>query len=102
MNTFSYCSDFYLNPTTWRLAAINMAIRGIDFNFGKEPVNSFTNDQHPDLRAYFVVANLPFKNLDTKRGFSARRKQTLLIHARELGSLIGRIQREQPLNPIFI
>jgi type I restriction enzyme M protein len=48
------------NPTTWRLAAMNMAIRGIDFNFGKEPANSFTNDQHPDLRADFVMANPPF------------------------------------------
>ena len=48
------------NPTTWRLAAMNMAIRGIDFDFGKEPANSFTNDQHPDLRADFVMANPPF------------------------------------------
>ena len=48
------------NPTTWRLAAMNMAIRGIDFNFGKEPRSSFTNDQHPDLRADFVLANPPF------------------------------------------
>ena len=48
------------NPTTWRLAAMNMAIRGIDFNFGKEPSNTFTNDQHPDLRADFVLANPPF------------------------------------------
>ena len=48
------------NPTTWRLAAMNMAIRGIDFNFGKEPGNSFTNDKHPDLRADFVMANPPF------------------------------------------
>lgn len=48
------------NPTTWRLAAMNMAIRGIDFNLGKEPANSFTNDQHPDLRADFVMANPPF------------------------------------------
>jgi type I restriction enzyme M protein len=39
---------------------MNMAIRGIDFNFGKEPANSFTNDQHPDLRADFVMANPPF------------------------------------------
>lgn len=46
------------NPTTWRLAAMNMAIRGIDFNFGKEPANSFTNDQHPDLRADFVMAKM--------------------------------------------
>ena len=48
------------NPTTWRLAAMNMAIRGIDFNFGKEPANSFTKDQHPDLRADYVMANPPF------------------------------------------
>ena len=50
------------NPTTWRLAAMNMAIRGIDFNFGKEPANSFTSDQHPDLRADFVMANPPFNS----------------------------------------
>ena len=48
------------NPTTWRLAAMNMAIRGIDFNFGKEPGNSFLNDKHPDLRADYVMANPPF------------------------------------------
>lgn len=48
------------NPTTWRLAAMNMAIRGIGFNFGKEPANTFTNDLHPDLRADFVMANPPF------------------------------------------
>jgi type I restriction enzyme M protein len=52
------------NPTTWRLAAMNMAIRGIDFNFGKEPANSFTNDQHPDLRADYVMANPPFNISD--------------------------------------
>lgn len=39
---------------------MNMAIRGIDFNFGKEPANTYTNDQHPDLRADFVMANPPF------------------------------------------
>jgi type I restriction enzyme M protein len=48
------------NPTTWRLAAMNMAIRGIDFNFGKHPADTFLNDQHPDLRADFVMANPPF------------------------------------------
>jgi len=47
------------NHTTWKLAAMNMAIRGIDFNFGKEPAGTFTNDQHPDLRADFVLANPP-------------------------------------------
>ncbi len=48
------------NHTTWQLAAMNMVIRGIDFNFGKEPANTFTNDQHPDLRADVVMANPPF------------------------------------------
>lgn len=48
------------NPTTWRLAAMNMAIRGIEFSFGQGPADSFTNDQHPDLRADYVMANPPF------------------------------------------
>lgn len=48
------------NPTTWRLAAMNMAIRGIDFNFGTGPADTLLNDQHPDLRADFVMANPPF------------------------------------------
>lgn len=48
------------NPTTWRLASMNMAIRGIDFDFGKHHANSFTSDLHPDLRADYVMANPPF------------------------------------------
>ncbi len=48
------------NPTTWRLAAMNMAIRGIDFNFGKQPADTFLFDQHRDLRADYVMANPPF------------------------------------------
>jgi type I restriction-modification system DNA methylase subunit len=35
------------NPTTWRLAAINLAIRGIDFNLGKAPGDTFTQNQSP-------------------------------------------------------
>ena len=52
------------NPTTWRLAAMNMAIRGLDFDFGKEAADSFTADQHPDLRADYVMANPPFNVKD--------------------------------------
>ncbi|OIP44221.1 MAG: restriction endonuclease subunit M, partial [Fibrobacteres bacterium CG2_30_45_31] len=48
------------NPTTWKLAAMNMAIRAIDFNFGKKNADTFLDDQHPDLRADFVMANPPF------------------------------------------
>ncbi len=56
------------NPTTWRLAAMNLAIRGIDFNFGKEPADTFTRNQHPDLRADFVLANPPFNISDWWHG----------------------------------
>jgi len=52
------------NPTTWRLAAMNLAIRGIDFNLGREPGDTFTRDQHPDLRADFILANPPFNISD--------------------------------------
>ncbi len=52
------------NPTTWRLAAMNLAIRGIDFNLGKEPGDTFTRNQHADLRADFILANPPFNISD--------------------------------------
>lgn len=52
------------NPTTWRLAAMNLAIRGMDFNFGKKNANTFLDDQHPDLKADFVMANPPFNIKD--------------------------------------
>lgn len=58
------------NHTTWQLAAMNMVIRGIDFNFGKEPANTYTNDQHPDLRADFVMANPPFNMKEWDLGVS--------------------------------
>jgi len=56
------------NPTTWRLAAMNMAIRGIDFNFGGEPANTYSNDKHSDLRADFVMANPPFNMKEWNTG----------------------------------
>ena len=56
------------NPTTWRLAAMNLAIRGIDFNLGREPADTFTRNQHPDLRADFVMANPPFNISDYWHG----------------------------------
>ncbi|MDY0104853.1 MAG: class I SAM-dependent DNA methyltransferase [Lentimicrobium sp.] len=48
------------NHTTWQLAAMNMAIRGIDFNFGGQPADTLNNDLHPDLRADYIMANPPF------------------------------------------
>lgn len=52
------------NPTTWRLAAMNLAIRGIEFNLGREPADTFTRNQHADLRADFILANPPFNISD--------------------------------------
>lgn len=52
------------NPTTWKLAAMNMVIRGIDFNFGKKNTDTFLDNQHPDLRADYVMANPPFNIKD--------------------------------------
>ncbi len=52
------------NPTTWRLAAMNLVIRGMDYNLGKEPADTFTRNQHPDLRADFCLANPPFNISD--------------------------------------
>lgn len=56
------------NPTTWRLAAMNLAIRGIDFKLGKEPADTFIRNQHSDLRADFVLANPPFNISDWWHG----------------------------------
>jgi type I restriction enzyme M protein len=49
-----------MNPTTWRLAKMNLALRGIDANLGAQWGDTFANDLHPDLRADFVIANPPF------------------------------------------
>lgn len=46
--------------TTWKLAKMNLALRGIEADLGKQSADSFTNDLHPDLRADFIIANPPF------------------------------------------
>jgi type I restriction enzyme M protein len=52
------------NHTTWRLAKMNLAIRGIDNNLGQEHADSFHRDLHKDLKADFVLANPPFNDSD--------------------------------------
>lgn len=49
-----------LSSTTRKLACMNLAIRGIDYDMGKSHGDTFHNDQHPDLRADYVLANPPF------------------------------------------
>ncbi|MEL7654284.1 MAG: class I SAM-dependent DNA methyltransferase [Bacillota bacterium] len=46
--------------TTFKLAKMNLAIRGISANLGEMAANTFSNDQHKDLKADFVMANPPF------------------------------------------
>lgn len=48
------------NPTTWKLAQMNLAIRGIEADLGETYADTFFNDQHSTLRADFVMANPPF------------------------------------------
>jgi type I restriction enzyme M protein len=48
------------NPTTRRLCAMNLAIRGIDFDLGKTHGDTFLENQHPDKRFDFILMNPPF------------------------------------------
>jgi len=52
------------NPTTWKLAKMNLAIRGIDADLGQHQGDSFQNDLHKDLKADFILANPPFNMSD--------------------------------------
>lgn len=52
------------NPTTWRLAAMNLAIRGFAADLGKEPADTFARDQFPDLKFDYIMANPPFNVSD--------------------------------------
>jgi len=52
------------NATTRRLALMNLALRGIEADFGPEQADTFRRDLHPDLRADFVLANPPFNDSD--------------------------------------
>jgi type I restriction enzyme M protein len=52
------------NPNTFKLAKMNLAIRGIEGDLGKQPADSFHSDQHPDLKADYILANPPFNMSD--------------------------------------
>lgn len=52
------------NFTTWRLAKMNLAIRGIDAEIRWNEAGSFINDEFPDLKADYVIANPPFNDSD--------------------------------------
>lgn len=50
--------------TTYKLAKMNLAVRGISANLGDVPADTFAKDQHPDLKADFIMANPPFNQKD--------------------------------------
>lgn len=50
--------------TTYKLAKMNLAIRGISANLGEFAANTFSRDQHPDLKADYIMANPPFNQKD--------------------------------------
>ena len=52
------------NPTTWKLAKMNLAIRGIEADLGEENADSFHRDMHKDLKADYILANPPFNMSD--------------------------------------
>lgn len=53
-----------LNPTTWRLCRMNLALRGVPGELGGAPGDSLHDDKHPDLEADYVLANPPFNDSD--------------------------------------
>ncbi len=53
-----------LNDTTWRLAKMNLAIRGIEADLGPRWADTFHDDLHPDLKADYILANPPFNVSD--------------------------------------
>ena len=52
------------NPSTWKMAHMNVAIRGLEANLGKSYADTFFDDQHPTLKADFIMANPPFNLSD--------------------------------------
>ena len=56
INVYGQESD----PATYRLAKMNLAVRGISYHLGDKNASSFTADQHPDLKVDYIMANPPF------------------------------------------
>src|SRR5437773_1159344 len=81
------------NYTTWRLAKMNLAIRGIDAQIAHG--DTFHSDKHPDLKADYVLANPPSNDSD-------RRGETLFIDGRKLGSIVSRTHRELSENEVSL
>ncbi len=84
-------SAFGISPAR-RLAFMNLALRGIEADIGKEHADTFRSVQRPDLRADYVLVKS--KAADAKPGFRDRRRETLFIDARKMGRRASRMNRE--------
>ncbi|HEH9410823.1 type I restriction-modification system subunit M [Aeromonas veronii] len=56
-----------MTSTTYKLAKMNLAVRGLSGNLGERPADTFFADQHPDLKADFIMANPPFNLKDWRK-----------------------------------
>ena len=69
------------NPDTWKMAIMNLTIRGLDADLGAYHADTFTNDLHPTLKADFILANLHFdtgrKGTDRNGGSGGERQPEL-------------------------
>ena len=61
-NISIYGQEF--NTSTWKMAHMNVAIRGLEANLGQAAADTFMDDQHPQLKADFIMANPPFNLKD--------------------------------------
>ena len=66
------------NPTTWRLAKMNLAIRRIDADLGESHADTLLDDHFPDLRADFTIVNPPF-NIK-KWGHASRKEDSRWVY----------------------
>ena len=78
------------NPTTWKLAKMNLAIRGIDNNLGPHQGDTFLNDLHKGERFDFILANPPF---NVKRWGGDKLKEdarwNMECHQKEMPTMLG-------------
>lgn len=97
------------NPSTWKMAHMNIAIRGLEANLGKSYADTFFDDQHPSLKADLVEGIIALPNqlfystgIPVSLWFLSREKKqpgkTLFIDARSMGEMVSRKVRE--LRPV--
>ena len=97
------------NPTTWRLAHMNLAIRGIEANLGSQPADSFLRNLHPDLKADYILANPRLRPPLMEKGLPIRRSTWMNSGSSKSSISDNRLSRLTPLmmsrsvsSPVFL